>query len=86
MLTAKQVKGHVLHFPWLHRVVPGVLVAGCHSLDCTSMSQMFMSSLYVISGSWLKILATCSLLGHGSDLVESFFDYAFELMSLGKRS
>ena len=51
MLTAKQVKGHVLHFPWLHRVVPGVLVAGCHSLDCTSMSQMFMSSLYVISGS-----------------------------------
>ena len=30
----------------------GGVVAG-HSLDCTSVFQMFVSCLYVISGGWL---------------------------------
>ena len=50
-------EGHVLHFSWLQGVVPGVLVAGCPNFDCTSMSQMLVSRLYVVSDSRLKILA-----------------------------
>ena len=37
------MKGHALHFSWLHGVVPDGLVVGCHSFDCTSMSQMFQA-------------------------------------------
>ena len=40
VLTAVQMKGHGLLFSWLQGVVPGILVAGCCSFDCTSMSQM----------------------------------------------
>ena len=53
-LTAVQMKGHILQFPWLHRVVAGVLVAGRCSFDHTSMSQLLVSLLYAVSGGWLK--------------------------------
>ena len=51
-LTTVQMKRHVLYFPWLHGVVPGILVSGCRSLDRTSMSQMLVSRLYTTSGGW----------------------------------
>ena len=52
------MKGYVLHLSWLHGVVPGIWVVVSHRLDHTSMSQMFVLHFYVISGGWLKILAT----------------------------
>ena len=46
MLTLVQMKGHVLHFSWLHGVVPGVLVTGCRSFDRTNMSRILVSRLW----------------------------------------
>ena len=52
-LTEVEMKGHVSHLSWLHGVVPGVWVVVGRSLDCPSVSQMFVSHLYVFSGGWL---------------------------------
>ena len=41
-VDAVQMKRHVLHFPWVQGVVPGVLVAGCRSFDRTGMSRMLV--------------------------------------------
>ena len=48
ILIAVQMNGHVLHLGILHGVVPARLVAGCRSLDRTSMSRMLVSRLYAI--------------------------------------
>ena len=52
-LTEVEMKGYVSHLSWLHEVVPGVWVLVGRSLECTSVSQMFVSHLYVFSGGWL---------------------------------
>ena len=58
MLIAVQMNGHVLHLGVLLGVVAGGLVAGCHSLDRTSISRMLVSRLYAIIDGWSKIWAT----------------------------
>ena len=45
------MKGHVLHLPWLHGVVPGVWVVVGHSLDCMNMLQIFVS--FICNQWWL---------------------------------
>ena len=47
--TKVQMKGHILHFSLLQSSYWCMVVVG-HSLDCTSMSRMFVSHLYVFSG------------------------------------
>ena len=49
VLVAVQMKGHILHLGALQGVVPGGLVAGCRSLDRTSISRMLVSRLYAIN-------------------------------------
>ena len=55
ILVAVQMNGHVLHLGVLHGVVPGGPVAGCRSLDRTSISRMLVSRLYAIIGGLPKI-------------------------------
>ena len=62
-LTAVQMKWHVLQFPWLHRVVAGVLVAGSCSFDHTSMSQLLVSLLAKVSATQCVPPADSSLTG-----------------------
>ena len=50
ILVAVQMNGHVPHLGVLQGVVPGGLVAGCRSLDRTSISRMLVSRLYAING------------------------------------
>ena len=52
------IHSFVLHLYRLHGLVPGVWVIIGSSLDQRSISQIFVSRLYAISGGWLNILVT----------------------------
>ena len=53
ILVAVQMNGHVLHLGVLQGVVPGSLVVGCRSSDCTSISRMLVGVTFVCDQWWL---------------------------------